>query len=357
MTLGELLFYAGRATQALETFTRLHRSYSAHTDTTLEKYARVLERNENLPASADFYKALIAGSTNRQRIRSTRFKLSELYEKMARWDEAVALLKEQIKSGDASVKDKLLLGQLQLRGLRAPKAAQMTFEPLLTQRLSATQLVEAHLGLGECHILLKRYTLAREVLEPIAKRVSRFNATARKLIGDSYFFASDFEQAVEAYNLVIQTSKSDQLTNDALEQIVLIQNHPDYFKVPLTDYATAVQLYLSGHTEDALQQCQRTLEVYPQATIVDDIWLLMGDIYREAGKDDAAINAYQQIVAQERAIAAEALVKIAEIYRQKSDFASATATYTTIITDYPENVIVVYARQQLDELAKAQQKR
>ena len=357
MTLGELLFYAGKATQALETFTRLHRSQPMHTDTTLEKYARVLERNENLQASADFYKALIAGSTDRRRVRNTRFKLAKLYQKMARWDEAVSLLKEQIKSGDAAVRDKLLLGQLQLRGLRAPKAAQMAFEPLLTQHLSANQLLETQLGLGECHVRLKRYTLAREVLEPIAKRASRFNPTARKLIGDSYFFASDFEQAVEAYNLVIQTSKSDRLTNDALERIVLIQDHPDYFKVPLTDYATALQLYLSGNTEDALQQCQRTLEVYPQATIVDDIRLLMGNIYREDGKDDEAINAYQQIVAQESTIAAAALVNIAEIYRQKSDFDNAVTTYTTIITDYPENVIVAHARQQLDELAKAQRKR
>ena len=357
MTLGELLFYAEKATQALETFTRLHRSHPTHTDTTLEKYARVLERNENLQASADFYKALIAGSTDSRRVRNTRFKLAVLYQKMARWDEAVALLKEQTNSGGASVRDKLLLGQLQLQGLRAPKAAQMTFEPLRTLRLSGTQLVEVQLNLGECHVRLERYTLAREVLEPIAKRASRYNATARKLIGDSYFFASDFEQAVKAYNLVIQTSKSDKLTNDALERIVLIQNHSDYFKVPLTDYATALRLYLSGHTEDALQQCQRTLEVYPQATIVDDIWLFMGNIYRESGKDNEAINAYQQIVAQESTIAAEALVNIAEIYRQKSDFDNAVATYTTIITDYPENVIVVHARQQLDELAKRQRKR
>ena len=357
MTLGELLFYAGKATQALESFTYLYRSYPTHTDATLERYARILERNGNLQASADFYKALIANSSVRTRIRDTRFKLAALYQRMEQSDEAVALLKKQIKSGEASVKDKLLLGQLQLRGLRSPKAAQMTFEPLLTQRLSTTQLVETQLGLGECHILLKHYTLAREVLEPIANRTNRFRATARKLMGDSYFFASDFEQAVKAYNLVIQTSKSDRLTNDALERIILIQDHPDYFKVPLTDYATAVQLYLSGHTADALQQCQRTLETYPQATIIDDIWLLIGNIYRETGKANEAINAYQQIVAQESPTAAEALVNIAEIYRQKSDFANAVATYTTVLTDYPENVIVVHARQQLDELAKVQQKR
>ena len=357
MTLGELLFYAGKATQALETFTRLHQSYPMHADTALEKYARILERTENLQASADFHKALIAGSADRNRVRSTRAKLAKLYQKMERWDAAVALLKEQLNTGKASVRDKLLLGQLQLHGLRAPKAAQMTFEPLLTQRLTATQLTEAQLGLAECHILLKRYTLAREVLEPIANRTNRSRATARKLMGDSYFFDGGFEQAIEAYNLVIKISKSDKLTNDALERIVLIQNHPDYFKIPLTDYATAVQLHLRGETEAALQQCQRTLDVYPESTIADDMWLLIGNIYRGASKDDAAIEAYEQVVAQESPIAAKALMNIAEIYRENADFANATSIYTTLITDYPENVIVAHARQQLDELMKAQGKR
>ena len=357
MTLGELLFYAGKATPALETFTRLHRSYPMYIDTVLEKYARILERNENLQSSADFYKALIAGSADRNRVRSIRSKFAKLYQKMERWDAAVALLKEQLNTGNTSVRDKLLLGRLQLHGLRAPKAAQMTFEPLLTRRLTVTQLTETQLGLGECHILLKRYTLAREVLEPIANRTNRFRATARKLMGDSYFFAGDFEQAIEAYKLVIKISKSDRLTNDALERIVLIQNHPDYFKIPLTDYATAVQLQLNGQTEAALQQCERTLEVYPEATIADDMRLLIGNIYRSAGKDDAAINAYEQVVAQESPIAAKALMNIAEIYRDNADFANATSTYTMLITDYSDNVIVAHARQQLDEIMKAQGKR
>ena len=357
MTLAELYFYAGSTTQALETFKQLHQYYTLHTDLTIEKYAWVLQRNENLQVSADYYKALITGSTDKRRVRNVRTKLAELYEKMEQWDAAVELLKEQIQTGEASVNDMLLLGRLQLHGLRNPKAAQMTLEPLLAQRLVTSQLSEAQLILGECHILLKRYTLAREVLEPITNWSGSFRATARKLVGDSYFFDSDFEQAVKEYKLVMQVSKSDPLTNDALERIVLIQNHPDYFKVPLTDYATAVQRYLSGKTEEALQQCQRVLDIYPKATIVDEIWLLIGNIYHREGKDNEAIDAYRQVLAKESPIATKALVNIAEVYRQKSDLVNAAATYTTLITDYPENVIGVHARQQLDEITKLQQKR
>ena len=351
MTLGELYFHAGEVLQALETFTRLHRNYPSHTDIALETYARILERNEN-PQAIDFYKALIVGSTNSTRIRTARSQLAVLYQKMEQWNEAIALLEKLVSKNEASIRNRLLLGQLQLHGINAPKVAQKVFQSLLTQRLVITHLVEAQVGLAECHVLLKRYTLAREVLEPIANRPNRFRAVARKLIGDSYFFSADFDQAAKEYNEVIRVSRSDQLTNDALERVVLIQNHSDYLKIPLTDYATAVQLHLNGETAAALQQCERTLETYPQATIVDAVWLLIGDIYREEAKDTEAISAYEQVVARESLTVPKALVNIAEIYRQKSDFANAAATYTTLITDYSENVIVVHARQQLDEIMK-----
>ncbi len=356
MTLGELYFHAGEVSQALETFTQLYRNYPTHTDITLETYARILERNEK-PQAIDFYKALIAGSTDNTRIRNTRSQLAALYQKMEQWNDAIALLEELVSNREASVKNRLLLGQLQLHGIHAPKIAQKTFQSLLTQRLVTTQLVEAQLGLAECHVLLKRYTLAREILEPIANRPHRFRAVARKLIGDSYFFSADFDQAAKEYNEVIRISKYDRLTNNALERIVLIQNHSDYLKIPLTDYATAVQLYLNGETTAALQQCKRSLETYPQATIVDAVWLLIGDIYREEAKDTEAIDAYEQVVARESLAVPKALVNIAEIYRQKADFTNAVATYTTLITDYPENVIVVHARQQLDEIMRLQEKR
>lgn len=354
MTLGELLFHAGKISHALETFGKLYKSHPAYTDATLERYARVLARNEN-PQAADFYKVIIGNSPNRVRIRNARSQLALLYQKMERWEDAIALLEDLVRNREASVQNRLLLGQLQLHGTQDPKAAQMTFQPLLTQRLVTRQLMEAQMGLGECHILLNRYTLAREVLEPLANRINSFRATARKLVGDSYFFAADFDQALKEYNQVIQISKSDQLTNDALERIVLIQNHQDYLKIPLTDYATALQLYLRGKSDDALQQCERTLELYPQSTIVDAIWFLMGNIYRKETKIIEAVNAYQQIVSRESPIAAKALVNIAEIYRQQDDYANATSTYTTLIANYPENVIVVHARQQLDEITKLQQ--
>jgi TolA-binding protein len=58
---------------------------------------------------------------------------------------------------------------------------------------------------------------------------------------------------------------------------------------------------------------------------------------------------------EESPIAAEAKAKIADIYRWRlGELTKAQKTYSALINDYPESVIVAYARQQLDELAKSQ---
>ncbi len=356
MTLAELLFHEGDVSDALALFTHLYQNYPTHIDTTLERYAAVLERNEN-PAAADFYEALINGSISRTRARNARTKLANFHEKQGRWRDAIAVLADLERAGEASVKDRVRLGTLQLQRARTPETAQNTFRDLLTQRLPTSQLQAAQLGLATCHILLADYTAAREILEPLAARTGSARAVARKLLGDSYFFAYDFEKASATYKTVIGTSKSDRLTNDAIEQVVLIQNHTDYLNIPLTDYADAVRLYLNGETADALRQCKQTLEAYPEATILDKVWLLIGDIHRETDSGTEAIHAYQEVVARAGLIAPKALLKIAETYRGQADLDSAAATYTTLITEFPEESIAVHARQQLDAILKIQQKR
>jgi len=351
LTLGELFFYAGQLDEALKTFTKLHRYYSASIDLTLERFASVLERNQN-PSAIEFYKTLLQLSKDRRIITSTQYNLAKLYQNAEQWTEAANILKELNKNRTVSIDSQFLLAQIQLHGLHNPKAAQMTLQPLFTQRLMGNQFMEAQLILGECHLRLKRYTLARQVLTPIADSTNRLSATARKLIGDSYFFATEFDNAVAEYRKAIRLSKSDKLTNDALERIVLIQDNTDYFTIPLTDYANALQFHLTGNTEAAITQCEDTISLYPKSLIIDDVWMLLGSIYRSQNAYDDALHSYQQIVTQEGPLAAEALTQIAEIYQKKLDFSNAADTYTTLLTTYPDNSIVPHARQQLDKITK-----
>ncbi len=351
LTLGELFFYADQLDEALKTFTQLHRNYPTSIDATLERFGDVLERNQN-PSAIDFYKKLLQLSRDIRILTNTRYKLAKLYRNAEQWGEAANILKELGMNSPASIDSQLLLAQIQLRGLHDPKAAQMTLQPLLAKRLISNQYTEAQLLLAECHILLKRYTLARQDLTPIADSVNRSSAAARKLIGDSYFFATEFENAVTEYRKVIRISQSDKLTNDALERIVLIQDNQDYLTIPLTDYANALQLYMTGDIKAATTQCEDTISLHPKALIVDDLWMLLGSIYRSQHAYGDAIHSYRQVVSQNSPLAAEALTQIAEIYHKKRDFTNALDTYTTLLTTYPDNSIVPYARQQLDKITK-----
>ena len=350
LTLGEMYYYAGQESQALKILTQIHKTYPTPTDATLEKLANDLERNQN-PYAIEFYKSLLQLSNDRRILTNVRYKLAALYQKNKQWDEAITILKK-LDQNSFSVDRKLLLAKTQLHGLHNPKAAHITLQPLLSRNLPASQLMEVNLILGECHLLLKRWTLARDVLEPIAISASRSSATARKLLGDSYFFATEFDNAVSEYQKVLRTSKSDELTNDALERIVLIQDNSDYLSIPLTDYANALQYFLTGDSKSAITQCEDTISAHPKASIVDDIWMLLGKIYYSQKSYGDAIHSYRQVSSLESSLAAEALAQIAKIYEKKNDFTSAAETYTTLLQTYPDISIVPHIRQQLDQITK-----
>lgn len=350
LTLGEMYFYDGQYTEAQKILTQIHKFYAASVDSTYEKLANDLERNQN-PSAIEFYKSLLKLSNDRRILTNTRYKLASLYQKNKQWNEAIKVL-EELDQNNFSVDRKLLLARTQLHGLHDPKAAHITLQPLLSRNLAAAQLLEVNLILGECHFLQKRWTLAKEVLEPIANSSSKSSATARKLLGDSYFFATEFDNAVAEYNKVIRISKSDELTNDALERIVLIQNNSDYLSIPLTDYANALQHYLTGDVESAIMQCEDTISAHPKALIVDDIWMLLGKIYRSQKFYGDSIHSYRQVVAIESSLAAEALAQIADIFQTREDYTNAAETYTTLLQSYPDNSIIPHVRQQLDEITK-----
>ncbi|MYI94899.1 tetratricopeptide repeat protein, partial [Candidatus Poribacteria bacterium] len=265
---------------------------------------------------------------------------------------AAATLKELDKNSAASIESQLMRAKIQLYGLHNPKEAQITLQPLQNKRLDYNQHMQVQLTLGEIHLLLGRYTLARQVLTPIADSISPFSSSARKLIGDSYLFATEFDQALKEYRKAVLRTQSDKLTNDALERIVLIQANTDYLGIPLSDYVNALQHYLSGDTKPAIVQCEDTISLHNKSLIIDDMWMLLGRIHRSQKSYGDAIHSYRQVVTLESSLAPHALANIAEIYKRKQDWTNALETYTTLLSTFPNNTIVPHARQQMDNVTK-----
>ena len=351
LTLGELLFYAKQLDASLEIFEKLYPTYATSMDTTIISFARILEREHN-PYAIEFYKTLLKHSRDMRQLSISRLKLAKLYQKEKMWNEAADLLIKLDENNASTAESRLLLSYIQLHGQYNPKAAQMTVLPLLKQQLEGDRFIEIQLILGECYILQKQYKLSRQLLTPIANNTSKSRAHARKLIADSHFFGNEFDTAIKEYQKVIQISRFDHLTNDALDKIVLIQDNKDFLTVPLTEYANALQLFLSGNIDVAITQCEDTITLHPKSLIVDDLWMLLGKIHRSQKAYGDALHSYRQVVAQKASLAVNALTQIASIYEEKKDFTNAAETYTNLLTTYPDNSIVPHVRHQLDTLTK-----
>ena len=349
LSLAELFFFHGRLDLALENFKRLAELHQTDHGQILEKYAQLLERNKH-PKAVDYYKAIATLFPTGHLAWNSRLKLARLHEQMGQWQEALTVL-TNMPSLDTSAR--LLLGHVWLHGIRDVEAALQVYQPLANLSLTTQQQQKVRLGLAECRILQGQYALARDILVSVADGDSTFKANARKLIGDTYLFAGYFEEAIAEYKKVLEASVSDPVSNDALARIILIQSNSDYAYVPLHNYVKALHANLNGKTDAAMEKSQKTIEEYPKALIVDDLWLLLGEIHQRTQAPAQAIAAYQQVVASESPSAAEALVKVAGIYHdQLNQPEQAHKTYTALIRDYPDSVIVDYARRQIDELVK-----
>ena len=352
LSLAEAYFYGGNLDLALKNFKRLHRLYPADRGRILEKYAQILERNKN-PKAADFYQAIAELFPNTHLAWTAQMKLVRFYERWGWWDDALTVLTRMTQRSN-QLSAQLLLGHVWLHGIRDPGAALRVYQALANQPLSTDQKTQVQLGIASCYILQGQSDEAEIALRPIANRNSNFKADAQKLIGDAHLLRGDVEAAVAAYKRVLDIAMSNPLSNDSLDRIVLIQSNSDYSNEPLKRYLEALRSDLSGDTEAALRLCQETMKEYPTALIVDDLWMLIGGIHEREARYTDVIAAYQQVtVLEESPIAAEATAKIADIYRWKLDEPDkAQETYSALIQDYPESVIVAYARQQLDALIK-----
>ena len=352
LSLAEAYFYRGDLDLALRNFKRLHQFYTADRGHLLEKYAQILERNKN-PKAADFYQTIAELFPNTHLAWVAQMKLVRFYERWGRWGDALTVLTSMTRRNNQP-SAQLLLGHVWLHGIRDPGAALQVYQALANQPLSTDEKIQIQLGLATCYILQGKSNIAEIALRPIADGNSNFKAEAQKLIGDAHLLRGDIESAVAAYKRVLDIAMSNPLSNDSLDRIVLIQSNSDYSNEPLKRYLEAMQSDLNGDTEEALQLCHETMKEYPTALIVDDLWMLIGGIHEREARYTDAIAAYQEVTfLEESPIAAEATAKIADIYRWSLNKpGKAQETYTTLIQDYPESVIVAYARQQLDALMK-----
>jgi len=350
LSLAEMYFHRGDFASSMVYFKQLAAIYPDQ-GKIFDKYARILERDNKPVAASEFYATIPRLFPTGSFSMRARLKSGQLYYQLGRYEDALKTLRELIRKDVAkqhSGEGYLLMGEVQLRGLRDVQAAASTYAML--ERLSAAtpNALEIRVRQAECLMLLGKYADAEAVLKPIAEGVSEFNVGAKKLLGDCYLFMAKFKDAQEEYQKIIALPEDTPFTNDALAQVAVITGNSDYFQQPLAMYAEALRLELNGDYDDALTAYNAIIKQFPDCALKDELILAIADnlLRRELVKE--AIQHLEQLQQSDSPLAPEAQAKIGDIYRwQLKDVSQAMKAYSTLLEKYPNSVLTTYARNQI----------
>lgn len=165
------------------------------------------------------------------------------------------------------------------------------------------------------------------------------------------FYNGDFNWA-KAQLDVLKASTSQLIANDALDLSLLIQDHlmQDSTGAALKLYARAEFLRHKNQFENTLLLLDSILLKYPDTDLTDDILLSKARIFTAQKKYDAAVLAYQKIIAHHSSgiWADDALYSLAVLYEDiLKDTNRAKVYYQQLINDFTGSLFVNDARKRL----------
>ncbi|MFQ6039485.1 MAG: tetratricopeptide repeat protein [Candidatus Poribacteria bacterium] len=372
LSLAEINFHQGDFESSLKQFIRLASLYNDQ-GRWLNKYAQILERDDNLEAALAFYTAISKYFPNSRYDLQSKLKSGELYYQLGKWDKALTVLQELIrqdKSRQFTTDAYLLMGEIQLRGQRDVKAAEATYATVERLPYSVAKTLDIKLRRAECSILLGNYSDAETILNPITSKPGGYGIEARELLGDSYFYQGKFNEAVEEYQKVVNHS-SDALSleamitlrgrspyegitwnNDAMTMINLIKGNYDYFQQPLAIYAEASRLELSGNYQAALDAYNDILQQFDNCMLKDDTILAIGNLHLRQKQFREALTSFERLAQLESPLSAEGQMKIGDVYQELHEPSQAIAAYSDLIQKYSDTVLTTYARNQIRTISE-----
>lgn len=350
LSLAEIYFHQGDFAASLAHFKQLATLYPDQ-GKILQKYAQILERDNQTVAALEFYVTIPQLFPTGTFAMLAKLKSAPLYYQLERYEDALKSLRELIRldgTGAYSLEAYLLMGEVQLRGLRDVESAMSTYTMLERMPDAQPKMLEIKLRRAECSMLRGNYADAEAILQKIAEGEIRVNVEAKKLLGDTYFFMGKFKDSLEAYQQIIDLPEDTTFTNDALAQVAMITGNPDYFQQPLAMYAETLRLELNGDYDDALKGYNAIIEKFPDCSLKDELILTIADSLLRRELVEEAIQRLEELQQSDSPLAPEAQAKIGDIYRwQLKDVSKAMEAYSTLLEKYPDSVLTTYARNQI----------
>lgn len=239
---------------------------------------------------------------------------------------------------------------------QAPAAIQMLTNLIKTPGLTAMQIAEAKVLLGDIYLLsndiweaslLYMQVDSEFKYEPIGFEAKYKNAKI-------FYYAGDFKFAQSQLD-VLKQSTTKLIANDAMKLSILITDNfgldSNYHAMSL--FANA-DLLLEQHLYDrAFSLYDSIIQLYPAHGLADEVSLRKATAMMDQGKWDEAINFLQEIIKyhSEDILIDDALFLLGTIYEErKFDPEKASEYYKKILFEHPSSLYTAEVRQRVRKL-------
>ena len=169
----------------------------------------------------------------------------------------------------------------------------------------------------------------------------------------SYYFG-DFEWAQTQFD-ILKASTSKLIANDALDLSVFILDNLglDTTTQAMQLYADADLLTFQNRYEESLEKLDSIEFLFPDHSLLDDIFYLQANIYTKQRKYEDAVQNYEQIISNysDEIRCDNAIFELAEIYDYVyNDTEKAKGLYEKLFIDFSNSTFAITARKRFREL-------
>ena len=235
------------------------------------------------------------------------------------------------------------------------------YQTLLARYPGGRKTIEVYFRIGDCYTArgdletaLNWYEkpLGGSGLDPVVRDRALYKAAYVDFIRGDYERAVERLQQITA-NLDEKPGGSQQYVNDAFELIMLIEDNRRDSEEALTRFARAQQLKLQRNYADAAEQLLAILKEFPEAAIVDESLLELGEISRLQGNYGQAVGYFSELLqSHPQSVYADlAQKRIGEVYEEGlGDYQKAYHAYEQVLINYPSSLYLEEVRQRMRRL-------
>jgi tetratricopeptide (TPR) repeat protein len=212
--------------------------------------------------------------------------------------------------------------------------------------------VESMFRIGECLLIEGNLEKSLEQYKVIYResRDATIRDRARYLEAETYFYLQQFDSCQNRMK-DLSRSQDGLFVNDALTCILLIQENQKEQK-NLKQYAAAELQFRQKRYSEALALFSDMVKSSPEAPIVDEALIKIGEINVVSGQYDQALSVYRTIVdhLKNSPLADLALKRTGEIFEKLGKPVDAVKAYKELLIRYPKSIYGNHVRKRIREL-------